>query len=327
MHGNGFGEMGFAPAEFFEETSLDPAVEPRLPPEAEAVTECPSPKRLSDAACSVLDIVEAAGGGCLDRVRALAVIRPLDWGIPALLRAAVSGFPDVVTVLVKAGVSPNTPQDDQLPLCEAITNGRTTVVKALLETGATINNSPESRCSLLGAASQGNPEMIELLSSNGANLELRDYFGRTPLMIAAQGGRVANFHALLKLGADVNAKDKDGGTALVHSASTQREVVRVLLKRGAFVDAAGMDGVTALMWAAWESRDDIVRLLLEAGATVNMRDHHGDTALHKAMRSGFSDAIPILIQFGADPGLRNDDGKTPVDLAHGYQMEALQLKR
>ncbi|HEY1493910.1 MAG TPA: ankyrin repeat domain-containing protein, partial [Candidatus Solibacter sp.] len=75
---------------------------------------------------------------------------------------------------------------------------------------------------------------------------------------------------------------------------------------------------------AWESNDEIVRLLLEGGAAVNRQDREGDTALHKAMRSGHTDAIPVLLEFGADPEIRNSDGMRPIDLAIGYQLEALK---
>src|SRR5260370_1160218 len=80
LFGNGFGQMGFAPAEFFEEATLDPAVEPRLPSDDnnEETPSCPSPKRLPSADCSALDIVAAAGNGCSDRVRELAANRPVD---------------------------------------------------------------------------------------------------------------------------------------------------------------------------------------------------------------------------------------------------------
>jgi ankyrin repeat protein len=328
LFGNGFGEMGFAPAEFFKETSLNPVVEPRLPSgdNKDEAPQCPSPKRLPSADCSALDIVAAAGNGCSDRVRRLAANRPVDVGNSALVSAAASGFVDIVQALIDAGVSPNVRWEDELPLCQAIENNRTQVVEALLAVGARLDNGAESQCSLLGAASHGDPKMVELLARNGANLEARNYFGRTPLMIAAELGKIANFHALLKAGADINAKDKDGGTALTHGSSSHSEIVLALLKDGAIPDAAGVDGITGLMYAAWESRDDIVRLLLDAGASVNLRDHQGDTALHKAVRSGYTDAIPVLLQFGANPGIRNNDGERPVDLAHGYVLEALRLK-
>jgi len=323
--GRGFGEMGFAPAEFFAETSLDPVVEPRAASEDAATKARSCPRRLQSAECLHLDIVAASSNGCLDRVRDLAVTRPLEHGSEALVHASASGFEDVVRVLLNSGVPADTLHDEETALCKAINSGRTNVVEVLLANGAKPDNNPESRCSLLSAATNGDPKMIDLLARRGASLEMRDYFGHTPLMLAAQSGPPANVYALLRAGAAVNAKDRDGATAITHSTINRLEVVSALLEAGARVDARGTDGVTALMWAAWESRDDVVRRLLEAAASVNLQDSQGDTALHKAMRSGHTDAISLLLQAGADKELRNEDGKRPADLAHGYQLEMLRL--
>ena len=53
---------------------------------------------------------------------------------------------------------------------------------------------------------------------------------------------------LLQAGADVNAKDRDGNTALILAAAENPTVVSVLLKAGADVNAKDRDGNTALYW-------------------------------------------------------------------------------
>ncbi len=73
--------------------------------------------------------------------------------------------------------------------------------------------------------------------------------------------------ALLDAGADVNAKDNNGETALIQAASTgHTETVQALLDAGADVDAEGAFEMTALMWAKRKGHTEIVELLKKAGA-------------------------------------------------------------
>ena len=65
-----------------------------------------------------------------------------------------------------------------------------------------------------------------------------------------------------KQGADVNAKDNNGETALIEAASTgHTETVQALLDAGADVDAEGVFEMTALMWAKRKDHTEIVELL------------------------------------------------------------------
>ena len=57
------------------------------------------------------------------------------------------------------------------------------------------------------------------------------------------------------------------------------EIVRLLLDAGANVDAANKHGDTALILAACNGRMEIVRLLLDAGANVDAANTKGGTAL------------------------------------------------
>lgn len=73
--------------------------------------------------------------------------------------------------------------------------------------------------------------------------------------------------ALLAKGADVNAKNKNDGTALMAAAKNgHNEVVQVLLSKGADVNAENKYGRTALMYATDWGHKEIVELLKKAGA-------------------------------------------------------------
>ena len=90
---------------------------------------------------------------------------------------------------------------------------------------------------------------------------------RTRLMSLAIQGDVDRVSLLLKVGADVDARDAGGWTPLHWASATGREtVVRLLLDKGADVNATKTFGKTPLHIASERGHASIVRLLREAGA-------------------------------------------------------------
>jgi ankyrin repeat protein len=72
------------------------------------------------------------------------------------------------------------------------------------------------------------------------------------------------------------------------------------LKKGADVDARDDEGKTALMEAAWRNHPELCVILVEKGADVNASDNNGNTPLMYAARDGNTKACLLLIEHGAD---------------------------
>ena len=87
------------------------------------------------------------------------------------------------------------------------------------------------------------------------------------LLENAKNGNGDEVERLLKGGADVNAKDNGGWTALMSAAYYEHtEIAGLLIQNKADVDAKDNDGETALIIAAANGRKEIVELLRASGA-------------------------------------------------------------
>ena len=96
------------------------------------------------------------------------------------------------------------------------------------------------------------------------------------------------------------------------------DAVRALLKQGADVNAAQGDGVTALHWAALKGHSDLARMLVVAGGNVHAKTRFGGyTPLHVASEYGHAGVVKTLVQAGADVSAVTATGATPLMLAAG----------
>lgn len=120
------------------------------------------------------------------------------------------------------------------------------------------------------------------------------------LIQAVKAGNAIAVESLIKQGADVNAPEANGTTAL-HWAVYQRDraVVKLLLAAGAKVSVVNQFASTPMQEAALSGDAEIIKLLLAAGADVESANAEGQTALMLVARTGKVDAAKALLIAGA----------------------------
>ncbi|XP_050189905.1 M-phase phosphoprotein 8 [Myiozetetes cayanensis] len=148
-----------------------------------------------------------------------------------------------------------------------------------------VSVAPISSTLLRDAVKSGDYMTVKMaLSSNEKyNLDQEDASGMTLVMLAAAGGHDDLLRILIRKGAKVNGKQKNGTTALIHAVEKNfLTTVAILLEAGAYVNTRQSSGETALMKACKRGNSDIVRLMIESGADCNILSKHHNNAMYFA---------------------------------------------
>ena len=171
------------------------------------------------------------------------------------------------------------------PLMTAARNGDLDAVRRLIARGddpLAVNY--EGFNSLHAAAMGGRPEVAQYLIGLGIQVECRSSRGYTPLNIAAVrapleliAGAISPF---LAAGADINTRAKHENTPLIAAAvRNATDAVAYLVSHGANIDARDAAGMTALMLVARIGRyPAMARHLIRLGANPATKNHAGRTA-------------------------------------------------
>ncbi|KAI6755752.1 unnamed protein product [Fusarium graminearum] len=212
-------------------------------------------------------------------------------------------------------------------LHDAARRGRVNDVKMLLDQGVSPAAFYGGKSPLHTSAMHGNAESTRLLLEKGADIEAKDKTGWTALLIAATFSNHETLKLLLEKGADIEAKDKYGWTALLIAARfSKHKILELLLEKGADIEAKDEDGRTALNKAALVGNSLAVDLLLEKGADIEAKDEDGRTALTAAALVGNSLAVDLLLEKGANIEAKDKTGKTALLIATiSSEHEILEL--
>jgi ankyrin repeat protein len=190
------------------------------------------------------------------------------------------------------------------PVMLAAAGGHAAILRMLLDAGADVNSaSKEGETLLMSAARSGSAAAVELLLARGADANRKEsWFEQTALMWAAADDHGDVVRALVKGGAEVNARAKvlSGPPPRPRGSETAFQASHSNFPRGGF---------TALLFAAQHGASDAVRALAEAGADLNLPDPDGLTPLMMAIVNAHYDTAALLLDKGADVNRTDKSGR------------------
>ncbi|KAK7913798.1 hypothetical protein PG985_011501 [Apiospora marii] len=156
----------------------------------------------------------------------------------------------------------------------------------------------------------GSDNAVQSLIDVGADLDARNSRGETALMMAIDMKRLDIVHQLLNLGADVTIHSSNGNTALTYAIrhSLLGPVTRILERdqdvRGTFAMRA------SLQVAALSGAHDMIEILLKNGADLEYPDANGLTPLLVAASNGHLDVVKSLLSSGAQLTAQSANNET-----------------
>jgi Ankyrin repeats (3 copies) len=126
---------------------------------------------------------------------------------------------------------------------------------------------PKPELQFIRACSTGKTEVVRELLQGGLSADTCDTFGLTGLMWAGRKGQVQIANVLHAGGADLEAKDRRGRTALFHAVAYKCHVfVEFLLAKGAMHSPVDAHGWTPLDVASMPTNREMVEILKQSGA-------------------------------------------------------------
>jgi ankyrin repeat protein len=180
-----------------------------------------------------------------------------------LMYAARSSNPETITILLEAGADIQARDRlGNTPLSWASGFGKESGVQTLVDAGADANtvDTVLGYSPLTWASGFGDTGSISILIDAGADVTVYDIAeGRTPLMHAVRTGKLKGVAALIDAGAKVNGVDNAKATALIIGADSNNvtlDKIELLIKSGANPNAKNSEGKTALDLAKFRTDDD-----------------------------------------------------------------------
>ena len=183
------------------------------------------------------------------------------------------------------------------------------------------------------AVEKGDLDAIKAIAESGGDLNgINDrqgrYFGYTPLAIACAFVNVEALELLAGLGADVNAKDNDGHTALYYIAreaydkSNVKKAIETLKNAGYDINSFVDDDSNTLLNYCCKSGPscgrELIEPLMKLGADLNIANRFGETPLMAVCKDDHPSAENtqiIMLENGADVCVKDINGNTPLHWA------------
>ena len=188
------------------------------------------------------------------------------------------------------------------------------VILLAVATSAFAQEISEKQKQLWEATKANDSAKVSILVREGVDLNFGDEKeNRTPLMIAAANGNLELMKLFLEKGAEVDAVDKNGTTAIYYAILRNKPAaVKFLIEKNTDINHKSTTDLTPLMGAARMKRAEIIPILLKAGAKINEQNQSKITALHFAVASGDKETVKAILKGKPDINLKDKRGATPI---------------
>ena len=223
-------------------------------------------------------------------------------GRTLLVSASTEGKLAMMEVLIKAGVDPDAQDESGMTALRQVAwtgKNQVAVTRRLIAAKADVNLKADDDWTPLIQAMYADPAVAvplgQVLLQAGADAGVVNNEGNTALTLAAERDLVALIPALVKGGADVNARGRDGTALGAAAEKGKTEVVRALLDASADPNLGDRNNQTPLMKAAQRDRVDVIVLLLARCARTDPVDSFFKW---NALKFAKSDAAKSAIQAG-----------------------------
>lgn len=231
-------------------------------------------------------------------------------------------YATTLRVLVAGGVELDRPsgQEGLAPLQMAREKGFQPQ-EALLVASAGGGDMVDPDTTLIEAAQDGEADLVALALRAGADLEAKDAAGRTALLHAVTEDHVAVADLLVAMGASPDTLDDQHDTPwLVTGVTGSVDMLESLLPANPDLTIRNRFGGLSVIPASERGHADYVRRVVQTDIDVNHVNDLGWTALLEAVILGdgsgkYVDIVTTLLGAGADPSIADKNGVTALE--HG----------
>ncbi|MFW6211098.1 MAG: ankyrin repeat domain-containing protein [bacterium] len=189
-----------------------------------------------------------------------------------------------VKEILKSGVDVNSEEKFSFystPLMKAIRNNDVKTARLLIDMGADVNAKDTSvfREPVFSKIEKDNTEMADLLKNSGADLEAENALKAKMTDSFASKPGVKILKMILEAGIDIDSRDMYGNTSLmVRAACGDTEGLKKLIELGAGINCSSDNGMTPVMHAVRNGHYNTAAFLLKTGADIKIKDRSGKIA-------------------------------------------------
>lgn len=205
----------------------------------------------------------------------------------------------------------------------AARKGRLPVMRTLLDAKADPNRVDFQKDTALHYAVLGNqPKAVEMLTQHSADVNLKDNFDLTPLMLATRFASLATVKVLIQAKANAAMADENGWSALFFAIPRgDPEIFDAIADQIGEFDAIDSEGDGLVATALEYNQPTLLKKLIDGHAPVEIPNKHGVTPVHLAVRSGNLEALRLMAK-NMNVNEPMADGRTPLMVAIDSHQQA-----